>query len=157
MRMRPAVFGRSTAFVGLVIGIVLIIGGCPPTASTGTGTDTAGNTTTGTTTGNTGGTAGTGTTTPQTVEVEMRGFAFSPKEVTIHKGDSVKWVNRETSAIPHTVTSGNPGATDAGQLWDSGDLNPGQSFTHKFDAVGAFTYFCRHHSSTMHDAKVTVE
>ena len=73
-------------------------------------------------------------------DVAIQGNAFVPKEVTIKVGESVRWTNRETF-IPHTATSGDPGDDNAGDLWDSGDLLPGESFVQQFDETGEFVYF----------------
>ncbi len=91
-------------------------------------------------------------------DVLIVGFAFSPKTVTIQQGDTVRWTNAET-LVSHTSTSGDPEDDDAGALWNSGTLLPGQSFTHTFDEVGEFPYFCEPHKTlaAMRDALVVVE
>lgn len=91
-------------------------------------------------------------------EVRAEGIAFVPKEVTIRVGESVRWTNTEPLAILHTTTSGNPGDADAGVLWDSDTLRQGESFTHRFDEVGDFVYFCEFHPTVpaMRDARVIV-
>lgn len=70
--------------------------------------------------------------------VSMVDFSFSPQTVTISVGQSVTWTN--AAGDPHTSTS------DDG-LWDSGPVNPGQSFTHTFNAAGTFRYHCAFHQS----------
>lgn len=92
-------------------------------------------------------------------DVSMEGIAFVPKSVTIRVGERVRWTNLEAVAIGHTTTSGDPGDADAGDLWDSGLLSPGESFTHQFNEAGTFAYFCVPHqnSSAMRDAVVIVE
>ena len=92
-------------------------------------------------------------------DVAMQGLAFVPKEVTIKVGESVRWTNREAAPILHTATSGDPAGGNAGDLWDSGDLSPGESFVRQFDEAGEFIYFCRHHPNTaaMRGAKVIVQ
>lgn len=96
---------------------------------------------------------------PQTgvTDVSMQNIAFVPKIVTIKPGESVRWTNQESSPIQHTTTSGDPGAANVGALWDSEILNPGASFTHKFDEAGEFTYYCGVHPQQMRDAKVIVQ
>jgi plastocyanin len=54
-------------------------------------------------------------------------------------GDTVNWTTCAT--VAHTSTS-NSG------LWDSGNLNPGQSFSFQFTTPGTFPYFCRLHGHT---------
>jgi LPXTG-motif cell wall-anchored protein len=67
-------------------------------------------------------------------------YRFSPQTLTINVGDSVTWTNNSSSGTPHTSTA-NDGA------WDSGTLNPGQSFTHTFTTAGTFAYHCTFHVS----------
>jgi len=91
-------------------------------------------------------------------DVSMRGIAFVPKEVTIKAGEGVRWTNFDL--VLHTATSGNPGDADAGSVFDTGDVRPGQSSAVvTFDTPGEYIYFCRHHPTTpaMVGAKVIVE
>ncbi len=93
-------------------------------------------------------------------DIAIEGLAFLPREITIRQGETVRWTNLEAvSPITHTVTSGNPGEVDVGSIFDSGDLNPGDSFTHRFDEVGSFVYYCRTHPflPAMRDAIINVE
>ena len=73
-----------------------------------------------------------GTTTPVTIE----NFAFVPPAVTIAVGDAVEWTNKDP--VAHTAT-----ATD--QAFDSGNLNPDQTFTHTFETAGTYDYVCTYH------------
>jgi len=66
-------------------------------------------------------------------------FAFDPQVDTITIGDSVRWTNN--GAVSHTSTS------DAKSLWDSGTLNPGESFTFQFNDLGSYPYHCEFHLS----------
>jgi plastocyanin len=77
----------------------------------------------------------------------MKNTAFNPNTLTIRVGTTVTWSNDETSPIPHTVTSGSPNALSG--MFDSGDLNPGQTFQFTFNAPGTFQYFCRIHGAAM--------
>jgi len=63
---------------------------------------------------------------------------FTPEVVRVAPGDAVKWTIDGRS--PHTVLA------DDGS-WDSGNLEPGDEFSHTFDEPGVFTYFCRYHGS----------
>src|SRR5262245_47609185 len=57
---------------------------------------------------------------PQTVMVAVgpnNTIGFVPATVTIHPGDTVMWT-WSSNAIPHSVTSGTPGAPDG--MFDSG-------------------------------------
>lgn len=92
-------------------------------------------------------------------DVTMQGIAFVPKEVTIQAGESVRWTNLESLPIVHTTTSGDPTDGNAGELWDSGNLSPGESFVRQFDEPGEFEYFCIPHQDdpAMRNARVIVE
>ncbi|VVB76261.1 Halocyanin [uncultured archaeon] len=76
---------------------------------------------------------------PQNYAVNISNFAFNPAEVTINKGDTVSWLNSDSSQ--HTVTS------DTAGLFDSGFLAKGASFQHTFNEAGTYTYHCSVHPS----------
>jgi plastocyanin len=61
---------------------------------------------------------------------------FEPADAAIEPGDTVTWTNN--GAVPHTVTADNG-------LFDSGVLNPGESYTVDFDGQGTVTYYCTIH------------
>jgi plastocyanin len=61
---------------------------------------------------------------------------FDPPDAAIEQGTTITWTNN--GALPHTVTA------DDGSF-DSGVLNPGDSFTVAFDGQGTVTYFCAIH------------
>jgi len=66
------------------------------------------------------------------------GYFFSPSSVTIHPGDQVMWT---WASSGHSTTSGRPGMpTD---IWDSGVRSQGATFTHTFNSVGTFPYYCK--------------
>ena len=66
---------------------------------------------------------------------------YVPSLIIIEKGKQVTWVN-EDSAF-HSITSGYYGApTD---LFDSGHLDPFESYTLTFDEAGTYDYFCTLH------------
>lgn len=79
--------------------------------------------------------------------VSLKNLAFSPNAITVRVGTTVTWMNDETGAVPHTVTSGSPNAPSG--MFDSGTLNPGQSFQFTFSTPGTFPYFCRIHGASM--------
>jgi len=131
--------GRARRLIAVVAaGASLLAGGCPPAASSATND-------------NADSAANVGAT------VRMRNIAFDPPSVTIKVGQAVRWVNEESLPIAHTVTSGDPDEGNAGQIWDSGNIAPGQSFTRTFDQAGTFEYFCEIHPGIMRDAMVIVE
>ena len=75
-----------------------------------------------------------GTTTACAVTVQDNSFSPSTRRVTA--GSTVRWTNQ--GASPHTSTS-------LVDVWDSGNLNGGQSFEHTFDSAGEFEYECVYH------------
>jgi plastocyanin len=75
-----------------------------------------------------------------TVTVGNNCFCFSPATVTIHPGDTVRWT---WSSSGHSSTSGSPGSPNG--IWDSGIINQGAVFTHTFNTVGSFPYYCTVH------------
>ena len=68
------------------------------------------------------------------------GFTFLPLSVTIHPGDQVTWT---WASSGHSTTSGSPGMPNG--IWDSGLRNQGATFTHTFNRVGTFPYYCTQH------------
>lgn len=135
--MRRFDFDRATLIVALIGTCAALVGGCPMNSGDGVPDD-----------GSSDG----------FVDVSIANFAYSPNEITITRGQTVRWTNNERAAIPHTVTSGNPGDADAGAAFGSDDLNSGQQFTHTFDQTGEFVYYCIPHQfmSSMRGARVTV-
>lgn len=73
---------------------------------------------------------------PESGDVEIIDFGYSPRSLTVAVGATVRWVN--TGAAPHTVTA-NDGS------FDSGFLNTGDRFAHRFSTPGTFQYFCSLH------------
>ncbi len=76
---------------------------------------------------------------PQTYNVEMKNFAFSPSTLTIKKGDTVVWTNRDSTQ--HTVTS------DSGTELNSERLSQEETYSHTFNTQGTFSYHCTPHPS----------
>ncbi|MFH1068391.1 MAG: choice-of-anchor D domain-containing protein [Candidatus Glassbacteria bacterium] len=88
----------------------------------------------------------------KTYTVLMPGNVFSPNNLTIAVGDTVLWNNSDTKA--HTATSGTNGVANG--LWNSGNLNSGQTFKHVFTQKGSFPYFCLYHFAIGMTGTVTV-
>jgi len=73
---------------------------------------------------------------------------FTQQSLTVKKGATVIWTNKD--AAPHTSTSGvSPNAGPVGapdtDTWNSGIFNQDGTFSHTFDQVGTFPYFCTAH------------
>jgi nitrite reductase (NO-forming) len=71
--------------------------------------------------------------------------AYTPGELRVALGATVTW--RNDDSVIHTVTSGasTGTVTTPDGLFDSGDLQPGESFSFTFDEPGTFDYFCTPH------------
>jgi plastocyanin len=65
---------------------------------------------------------------------------FSPNNVTIKAGCSIKWTI--TSSTSHTSTSSTG-------LWNSGSLSSGGTYTRQFTSTGSFGYKCNFHPGVM--------
>ena len=70
--------------------------------------------------------------------VEIADFAFAPATLTITVGDTVTWTNQD--AVAHTATS-------TTGVFDSGDLEQGESYSVTFTAPGTYDYLCTPHPS----------
>jgi plastocyanin len=70
------------------------------------------------------------------VTITAHDNSFRPESVTVPPGTTVRWTNAGTHKL--TVTSDQ-------NLWDSGDLEPGQSYEATFRRAGTYSYRCRHH------------
>jgi len=71
---------------------------------------------------------------------------FMPLEIPISSGDTVTWVNQDSTV--HRITSGVPAhPAYSGEFFVSGDLSPGESFSETFDndQFTGFYYFCEIH------------
>src|SRR5688572_6830131 len=84
----------------------------------------------------------------ETVNVNIvGGLRFDPAVVAIRAGDVVVWTN--TSQPPHDTVSGEPDGPNPGELWSSGLLFTGDSFSRTFAAGETTDYFCSVHSTRM--------
>jgi len=77
-------------------------------------------------------------------------FTFSPSEVTISPGTTVRWVN--AAAIYHTITP------DGHSEWSAATVTQaGQTFEHTFQAAGTFPYYCEPHRALGMAGTITVQ
>lgn len=83
-----------------------------------------------------------------TSSVTIQNFAFAPANITVKKGTTVTWTNKDSAA--HTVTE-----TDSQAGPDSGDLNTGKSYSFTYTAVGTFKYHCAIHPDMVGTVTVT--
>ena len=68
--------------------------------------------------------------------VTIDNFTFSPKEITVAVGTTIKWVNHDD--IPHTVVEKNT-------TFRSKALDTDDSYSFTFASAGSFDYFCGLH------------
>lgn len=80
-------------------------------------------------------------------EVKIDNFTFAPGEITVAKGTTVEWVNRDD--IPHTVVS------DDKSTFKSKPLDTDDKFSYTFTKEGTYSYFCSIHPKMT--AKVIVK
>jgi plastocyanin len=68
------------------------------------------------------------------VTVDMVGLEFEPARVTIERGETVKFVNR--GEVTHNAK---------GKGFFSRVVEPGGTYSHRFDSAGSFHYVCTFH------------
>lgn len=83
----------------------------------------------------------------QEASVSVIDNEFDPAQIDVSEGTTVTWTNNGES--PHTVT-----ASDGS--FDSGNLDPGATFSHTFDQAGEFSYVCEYHEGDGMVGSVTV-
>ena len=72
---------------------------------------------------------------PTTHTIIMQAVSYAPTALTVKRGDTVVWVNKDP--FPHTATS-------AGHF-DSKSIAPGASWKYKANKVGVFPFTCTFH------------
>ena len=72
---------------------------------------------------------------------DVEDICYIPPNIIVEKGKSVTWLNEDSSF--HSVTSGF--YPEPSGLFDSGHLDPYQSYTLSFDEYGTYDYFCTLH------------
>ena len=73
---------------------------------------------------------------PAAASVAIDNFSFTPKEISVEKGTTVTWTNRDD--VPHTVVS-------ADKKFKSKALDTDDKFTYTFTDAGTYVYFCSVH------------
>jgi plastocyanin len=88
---------------------------------------------------------GSGAIPPRRHVVEIRGMAFHPAVLEVHRGDTIVWVNRDF--VPHTATAAPSAARRAARnpSWDTGRLAPEESGRYVPLGEGEVEYFCALH------------
>ena len=73
---------------------------------------------------------------PEKVTVVMEKFVYSPKTITVKKGTTIVFINRDVAK--HTVTSDT-------KKFESGTIDSGQTYELKLDDPGTYPYYCVFH------------
>ena len=74
---------------------------------------------------------------PETLNIEIKGFAFVPATIEINVGDTIIWTNKDSAS--HTVTS------DSGNELSSQYLSRNSQYSHTFTTAGEYDYHCTPH------------
>ncbi len=119
---------KKTWIIGLLV-IAVLISGCTTTTTTRPAEPTPATTTSAP------------VTTPAPVSVAIKSSSFVPAIVEISKGTTVTWTNDD--GVPHTVTS-------VSGAFDSGNIDPGKTYSYTFNQAGPFEYSCTNHPSMTH-------
>lgn len=85
------------------------------------------------------------------VTVIKNTFKLNPQEITIKMGDTIKW--RNTDERKHNLAS-IPGSGPTDELEIFSVMEPGDIYSHTFNAPGEYPYFCFIHNQMT--GKVTV-
>ncbi|MHB9054344.1 MAG: cupredoxin domain-containing protein [Thermoleophilia bacterium] len=78
--------------------------------------------------------------------VTIQNLQYNPADLTIKKGDTVRWTNKDQTAHTSTSDDFQAGRDNPPTAWDSQPLNPGQTFDRQFDTAGTFPYHCSVHN-----------
>jgi len=70
------------------------------------------------------------------VDISIKGFAFSPADVTVAAGTTVRWTNEDSS--PHSIKA-------ADGSWTSPSFGKGETYEKVFDTPGTYEYICGLH------------
>jgi len=95
--------------------------------------------------------------------VGMEALSFATDTVRVEVGETVRWKN--TSVVVHTVTADPEEATmdesvrlpEGAAPFNSGNLEPDETFEHTFETAGTYQYFCIPHEGARMYGTVIVE
>jgi plastocyanin len=101
--------------------------------------------------------------TPLIIEMVDMPPTYQPAKLTIKVGETVEWKNTGTSV--HHASSDPSSAVNPGDVsnppgakpFDSGFLQPGQSFTYTFTVPGRYKYICAPHETSGMAGEVVVK
>ena len=72
-------------------------------------------------------------------DVLVANFAFAPRTITVHVGESVTWVFDQPAAPHNAVSTSGPDSFFSGQPQGTG------TYVHEFLTPGTYTYVCTVH------------
>lgn len=131
----------------LVLGLVAV--GCGGDDDSDSGDSGSATTAEQTTTTEKKQTTGGGAAAGKQVAIEVVDIDYDPDDATVKKGATVKWTN--TGELPHTVTKDEGPGPD----FDSGTMEPGDTYEQTFDTPGEIDYLCTIHPDQ--DGSITVQ
>jgi manganese oxidase len=82
-----------------------------------------------------------------TFEITMVDDRFEPNDITVPAGTTVVWVNAGQNWRSLAAFDGS---------FESGRIEPGGQFVHRFDALGVYQFLCKHHFLQGMTGRVTV-
>ena len=84
--------------------------------------------------------------------VEMRNTAFTPQNIKVKKGTTVKWINQDT--VRHNVIAQDP-SDQSGLPAENPLLGKGESYSFTFETIGTYSYRCSPHPFMTGTVEVT--
>ncbi|MEB0041827.1 MULTISPECIES: cupredoxin family copper-binding protein [unclassified Pseudomonas] len=75
-------------------------------------------------------------TSAQDVQIDIKTFLYSPKDLTVPAGTTVTWINDDQ--VPHTIVG-------VDKAFHSAALDTGDQYSYTFKVRGVFEYFCTLH------------
>ena len=94
------------------------------------------------------------------IPVTIQDYSFSPANIEIISGDTVKWTYVSSGADIHTTTCDGTNQSTLplnGTVWNSGNLNPGDTFKKRITIPGTYTYICLIHGFSMMSGTIVVK
>ena len=89
--------------------------------------------------------------------VSIENFAFHPQLVGGPLGTSVTWTNDDSIFHTTTADSSLPNGQPGIEVWDSGNLGSGDTFTFAFPWAATFTYHCNRHPGRAGRVRIPVK
>jgi plastocyanin len=82
----------------------------------------------------------------QDVQINIKEFMYSPKDLVVAVGSKVTWVNDDQ--VPHTIVETN-------KVFHSAALDTQDNFSYTFTTPGTYQYFCTLHPQMIGKVVVT--